>query len=422
MTTHPSNPEKQRRPCRPIGRWLAGLLGGLSLTGGVAAQGLLELGESFLEEAELPFSGAYSSSLGWDSDAGNRNRGFSSRGRSITEGGGSMVWQNSLSLGYGVKMGKNDSLSFNGSYANTFFFDPPPGTDDMDHNLRVGLRYSRQVSRQLTLSDSAYVSYEMDPNYDVGLSVTRPTSGYFVASNSLRAQYQWTTRFSTSTGYSFSTILYEDSSLDRESYLRHGLTQDFRYSFKRQLTGVFTYRLGFTDYEGNDNGDSYTHALLAGADWKPKRRFSMTGKVGANYRVYDGDLDNRWAPRVELGLNYAVAKRTSAQWLNMLGLDDTGRAGSQSGYTYRSSLSVGHSFTRRLSGNASVNYIHSDYEDGLGGLNDATEDTISLRLGASYSLWRAVSVFGNYSYTLISEDGMDDYRRHRVLLGLSYAF
>lgn len=406
-----------------IRRWLVGLSSGLSLAGAVAAQGLLDIGESFIEDFELPFSGVYSSSLGWDSDAGNRDRGFTGGVRRTSDAGESMIWQNALSLGYGVKLSDRDSLSFNGNYSNVFFFDPPPGRDDMDHNLRVGVRYSRQVSQNLSISDSFYVSYEMDPNYDVGLSVSRPTSGHFLASNRLSANYQWSARFSTSTGYSFSTVIYEDNSLDRESYFRHGISQDFRYAFKRQLKGVFTYRTGFTDYDTNDdNGQSYTHALMAGIDWSPKRRFSMTGRVGANLRVYDGELDDRLAPRAELGMNYVVAKRTSARWLNVLGLDDTGRAGLQSGYSYRTSLSLGHGFTRRLNGNASLNYVHSDYSDGRNGLEDATEDSFALQLGMSYFLWRSVSLTGSYSFSLVAEDGMDDYRRHRVLLGMSYSF
>jgi len=373
------------------------------------------------EQVDIPLSGNYSSALGWDSDAGSRDTGFSRQGTTGNEGE-SIVWQNSLNVNYGFKLKGRNSLGFGANYSNLFYFNPAPGVDQMDHNARVSLRYSRQVNRSLTVSNATYVSYETEPNYDIGLSVTRPTSGYFLGSNRLSANYQWNRRFSTVTGYSFSTILYEDQSLDNESYYRNSLTQDFRYAFKRRLSGTLSYRYNWTVYEDNDEGDSVTQSVLAGLDYQWNRRLSVSGKAGVDYRAYDGEQDSEVAPRVEVGLSYILAKRTSASWRNLLSLDDTGRAGSQTGYSYRSSFGLSHGFSRRLGGSLSLNYIHSDYGNSVDGLEDGVEDTIYTGLSLNYMLWRNISLNANYNYSFSTADGQEDYSRHRLFVGMSYAF
>jgi hypothetical protein len=323
-----------------------------------------------------------------------------------------------------VRMRGRNRLGFRGSYTNLFYFDPPAGVDDMDHNGQFVMDFSREISRSLTLSDSLYLSYETEPNYEIGVAVNRGNTGYFLGSNRLSADYRWNRRFSTVTGYTVSSILYDEDTLDAESYVRHQLSQQFRYTFKRRLVGTFTYRYGMTLYDTNDTGDYFSHSALAGVDYAWNRRLSVNAAAGVEYRTYDdGTLDDELAPRVEASLNYILAKRTSARWVHSLSLDDSGRAGAQSGYAYRTSLALQHTLTRRLGTSLSLNYIHQEYGDSPEGLPDTTEDTFYTSLAVNYRLWKTWSLTGNYSYTVVSsDDEFAEYDRHRIFFGVSYVF
>jgi opacity protein-like surface antigen len=410
---------------RPFAVAIAVLLS-LGLGSGVRGQGLLDIGAGPLEAINLPLSGSFNSSLGWDSDAGSRSSGQGGVGRGATStgpSGESAVWQNTLNLSYGRAFSDGRNLSVNGNYGNVFYFDPPPGVDDMDHNFRMSASYSHQLSKSLSISDSIYISYETEPNYDVGLSINRPNSGYFLVSNNLSADYRWNRRFTSVTRYTFSTIVYDDEALEQEGYVNHQFSEQFRYSFKRRLTGTATYRYGMRTYEDNAEGDYSSHSLLAGINYGWNRRLSLTANAGLEYRLYDGEIDDQLAPRVEASASYTLAKRTRARWVHSLSLDETGRAGEQSGYSYRTGLSLSHGVSRRLNTNASINYIFADYGDSPSGLEDSTENTFYGSLGIGYNVWKNVSLTASYSYSLVSSnDGSEDYVRHRFFAGVSYAF
>jgi hypothetical protein len=294
----------------------------------------------------------------------------------------------------------------------------------MDHNFRASMRYRRQINRSFSLTNNTFVSYENDPNYDIGLSVNRPTSGYFLLANTLSGTYQWNRRLSTVTSYSFNTIVYEDQSLEGEGYRRHQFSNQFRYSFKRRLTGTLTYRYGFSEYEDNEEGDGVNQSLLAGVDYNWNRRTSVSFKAGVEHQSYDdAEREDEYAPRLEAAFGYVLGKRTNIRWSHSLGFDDTGRAGSLSGYTYRTYLSIGHGFSRRLNGSLSLSYVHSNFSDGVDDAPDSQEQSYFANAGLGYQLWRNISVQANYSYSLVTDDDdPEDYRRHRVFLGLMYSF
>ena len=112
----------------------------LGLGPNVRSQGLLDIGAGPLEAINLPLSGSFNSSLGWDSDAGSRSSGQGGVGRGATStgpSGESAVWQNTLNLAYGRAFSNGRNLSVSGNYGNVFYFDPPSGVDDMDHNFRM---------------------------------------------------------------------------------------------------------------------------------------------------------------------------------------------------------------------------------------------------------------------------------------------
>ena len=404
----------------------------------VCAQGLMDIGPRYWPEVDVPLTGSVNSSLGWDSDPG-AGSGFGTGTAGGRQGqapeGESMVWQNSINVAYDAKTKGRNRLSVAANYSNLWYFDPPPGVDEFDNTGGVSLTLERQVTRGLTLTNATYVSYQTEPNYDIGETVNERTSGYFLGSNRLAAEYRWNRRLTTVTGWRISSVMYQSDSLDNEDFVRNELSQQFRYAFKRRLTGTLTYRYTMADYDETDVGDNSDYeasSVLAGVEYAWNRRLSISASAGVEYRAYDSpDFDNEVAPRVEAAVNYIIAKRTTARWVNAFGLDDSGRSGTQSGgYSYRTGLSVSHIFTRRLSGNLALNYIFQNYGDSVdiegvqsGGINEGDETTFYASLGVNYRLWKTWGLTASYSYSVVnSDDEFSDYDRSRIFFGVSYTF
>lgn len=406
---------------------------------GVGAQGLMDIGPRYWPELDVPLTGSFNSSIGWDSEPGagsgfSTGSGVGGRDPGAPEGD-SMVWQNSINLAYQAKSKGRNRFGITGNYSNLWYFDPPAGVDEFDNTGRVTVVLARELTRSLTLTNSAYVSYQTDPDFDTGETVNQRTTGYFLGSNNLSADYQWNRRLTTVTGWRISSVLYEDDTLDNESYVRNELSQQFRYAFKRRLTGTLTYRYTIADYEESEVGDDSDYqasVVLAGVDYAWNRRLSISASAGVEYRTYDAsDFDDEVAPRVEAAVNYILAKRTTARWVNAFSLDDSGRTGSQSGgYSYRTGLSLNHIFTRRLSGNLALNYVFQNYGDSVeidgvqsGGINEGDENTFYASIGFNYRLWKTWGLTGSYSYSMVnSDDELSDYDRSRVFFGVSYTF
>lgn len=402
----------------------------LCAASGVQSQGLLSIGPIFDDGQTVRFGGTYTSSLGWDS---NPRSGFSGRGGGDDDSEGSAFWSNGISLV--TQRGKPDNrLLLNGSYSNTWYLDTSPGTEDMAHNGRLGLNYSRQLSRRWRVSNSFNTTYSTDPEFDVGETVNRRTGGSLYLSNNLSASCIWTHRISTVTGYSFSTVMYDDesggetdSSLGSEEFIRNGVSQQFRYILDRRTTLTASYRFSQTNYSDDSDGDSRSHFFLFGGDRAFERGFSISGSGGVQYREYIETGEGRASPYGEAALNYR-RDLTSVRWHHRVGMEDTGNAaragqqGGDGGYSYRTGLSLSHQFSRRLSFNASANYVYQTFPRGFGGEGDNVEETVDGRLGLHYKLRRRVGMGFNYYYTtVISDNPFEEYDRHRFSLGVTIA-
>jgi hypothetical protein len=394
------------------------------------AQGLLSIGPVFDDGQTIPLTGSYHSSIGWDSNPqGGRDSG---QGAQSGENEGSGFWENGISLT--TSRGKPESrLMFDGSYSNTWYLDVPEGADEFAHNGRLGLSYSRQFTRQLTVSNSFYASYQTEPDFEVGTTVNRRTGGSFFLNDSLSGTYAWTHRLSTVTGYTFSSVTYDDDgevrtdeSFESEDYVSNGLSQQFRYVLDRKTTGTTSYRFNQINYTGDSEGDSRSHFFLLGADRFWNRAFSMSANAGVQYREYLETGDGEAAPYGEAALTYRHGALTSVRWHHRFGLDDTdnaaraGQQGEEGGYSYRTGLSLNHQFSRRLSLNASVNYVYQTFPAEFDGAGDEVEQTVDGQIGLNYQWRRRVGVGFNYSYTtVISDDPFQEYDRHSISLGVT---
>ncbi|MFN0126423.1 MAG: outer membrane beta-barrel protein [Verrucomicrobiales bacterium] len=400
----------------------------------VHAQGLMSIGPVFDDGNIKSLSGSFSSGLGWDS---NPQAGFSDGGNRGGESAGSAFWSNSINVS--ARLGQLERrLMLDGSYSNTWYLDAPDGGEEFGHNARLGLSYSRQINHQLTVSNRSYVSYQTDPDFDVGATVNRRTGGSLYFDNSLSASYTWNHRFATVTGYTFSSVMYDDDdnevggdrSTASEDSISNTLSQQFRYTLDRRTTLTATYRFLDTNYTEDSEGDSRSHFLLVGADHLINSDFSVTGSVGAQYREYRETGDGEWAPYGEGALTYRAGERTSLRWHHRFGLEDTGNAsragqqGGEGGFSYRTGLTGSHLWTRRLSMNASVNYVYQTFPQTSQGIDDdEVEQTVNASIGLNYQLRRRIGLGLNYSFTqIISDDPLQEYDRHSISANVNFTF
>jgi len=300
--------------------------------------------------------------------------------------------------------------------------DQPEGLDDDTfYNARLMFNVKHDVNRRLTIGDNFSVSYEIEPDYAVGAAAQRRDEQYLYGYNSAWASYAWSRKVSTVTRYTASGIRYDDGILaETEDRLTHTLSQEMRYNLSRVTTLIGEYRYTYTNFESADR-DYTAHHILLGVDHDFSRSLRAHLRGGAELRDSEqGGKETR--PYGELALRKIITEDTNVHWANRLGLEDSELGTYQSRYTYRSTLSLNHALTSRLSGNAGLTYLHNEFE-GSELQPDQSEDLVSAQLGLAYRLQSNIDLNAGYTYTTIASDNeLREYDRHRVSLGLSATF
>jgi hypothetical protein len=127
------------------------------------------------------------------------------------------------------------------------------------------------------------------------------------------------------------------------------------------------------------------------------------------------------------------------RWYANLGLNDTGNAGMQNGYSYRTGLTVQEQLTPRLALNISLNYQWTNYsgnatsqpgstaltpESSVAVPNNSNQQTISASANLSYLLWKNVSLTAGYFFTDVTGATrvVSAYERQQITMGMSATF
>jgi len=334
-----------------------------------------------------------------------------------------------LQGGVGLTYIQNDhttKLSVGAELDTLYYFSRGVNGDDVFYNTRATVNFSKQINRRWSITDSFYLAYEMQPDYAIGASSSLANGQYLYGYNNFAVSYAWSERFATTTGYTIEGIHYSDSAqADIDDHLSHTFSQQFSYKLSRKTTLTAEYRFEYADYKLGAtptlaSPDYMAHYALIGVDqaWSPTLNASV--RVGAEY--YDSDRTTKTAPYFEGSLTYALSRRTTLRWYNQLGFDGSELGDYDYRYSFRTGLIASHQFTERLTGNASVNYVHSKFE-GNDTVASGNDDEINAGLGVDYKLWRHVSLQANYSFTTISSDiEFRDYDRHYATLLLNATF
>ena len=360
----------------------------------------------------IPVSVSVSASAGYDENVNTlssdtEGSSFSNVGVNLTYPFGTSRTRGSLSTNFGL----------------TYY--PDISDIQYDTNANLTLSLTHQVSSRLTLSGSAFATYQQEPNFAVGtdVGVNRRSGNYLNSQNSVSASYSWYSRFSTVTSYSLGIIQYDDDTVGAfQNRFEHGFSQQLRYLFLPVTTIVAEHRLRIVSYDSSF-GDSMTHSALAGVDHRLGPRLGASVRVGAEFQSSDArggvGESNRTSPYFEGNFSYALGGRISLSWNNRYSIEEPNVAESTSSTTFRTGLQASYSIHRRITTTLGAYYIH----DSNGGLSTFSEDSLDFSLGAQYAVNRHLSANISYSHTEVSSDiPSRSYSRSRYSVGLNFVF
>ena len=306
----------------------------------------------------------------------------------------------------------------------TYYYYRPFG-QEYDVNTSLSFDLEHHATPRLTLSATAYLTYQTEPDLNNGFGINRRAGNYFYTVDKLTLAYQWAPRFSTATSYTLGAIKYDDSSIGAfEDRIEHTFGNEFRFLVLPTTTLVGEYRFEIIDFDVAPR-DSITHFLLAGIDHTFNPRFNISLRAGAEFREID-NFDERTSPYAESTLRYAAGERTSLSWISRYGLEEPDVPGSPSRQTFRTGLTLSYAIDSRITASGSIFYEHDDNDGVLTSTffqPEFTEDSVDLGIGLRYDINRVYAVIAGYNFTEVFSDiPLREYYRNRVYLGLNATF
>ena len=315
-----------------------------------------------------------------------------------------------------------------------YYFDAPTGANDANSQSRLGLNLTHRFSERLRWVSRNFVAYELEPDYSRGYANSRIADEYFYWQTQNALGFRWTERFATYTGFTLTGVDY-GSSNDNDRFT-WGLNNEFRYQVTEQTVATLDYRYRDTNASGVGR-DSKDQFVLLGVEHRFSPNTVGVFRAGLQHRDVSGGKDNT-RPSVEFALNSQVNDQLRVRAFTRYSMEsyDTVRlanSGALLDFDQRQTLRVGVSaeymLSPQLSINGGVDYIFTNYKDGVVLANPAnvpsspSDDIINLYVGVSYQF--TDYLFGTLSYNF-SDSSSDlagrDYSRNRVSVGVRAEF
>lgn len=346
----------------------------------------------------------------------------------------------SLQLGYDFGSPRT-RINLTGGVSTTYYFDRGDGqsnqsSEDFAVNAWAGVSIIHKASPRLTLSANLSAAYLTRPGFDTFNNnlfiVDRRSQNYFQTTDKFTVAYTWAPRFATATSYTFSYIDYKDNTISFfEDRYEHVFGNEFRFLLTPTTTLVGEYRFGLVDYVADNNRGSYSQFFLAGFDHSFSPRFNVSLRAGLEVRSFDdnpqlvfGNIDDtQTAPYVEATVNYSIAQNTTISWFNRYSLEQPNVPDALARETYRTTLSLRHAFTSRISAALNVAYQH-DTNQQTGVVNSFNEDSFDLGLSARYAINRTWAIDAGYQHTeLFSPSSLfREFSRNQFYAGATFTW
>lgn len=332
-------------------------------------------------------------------------------------------------------------IRLDGGISATYYFDQGDAafggnSEDWIVNAWAGFSIVHKATPRLTLSASISAAYLSRPGFDTFNNnlfiVDRRSQNFFQTTNKFTANYAWAPRFATATSYTFSYIDYDDEVISFfEDRYEHIFGNEFRFLLTPTTTFVGEYRFGIVDYVEENNRNSYSHFFLLGVDHSFSPRFNVSVRGGVEVRHFDdtpsvvfGNVDDTvTAPYFESTVNYALAQHTTISWFNRYALEQPNVPDALSRQTYRTTLSVRHAFTSRISAGLNFAYQH-DWYDKTSAIGAFEEDSFDIGLNARYAINRNWSIDVGYQHTEVVSPAslFREFTRNQIYAGATFAW
>jgi len=281
-------------------------------------------------------------------------------------------------------------------------------------------------SPRLTLSATTTTGYYSQPNVVVPGTNISQQGDYFGSITRIAALYQWTTRFSTTTAYTFAPIIYVDPDLnDQQGRIQQTISHSFNYLYRPTTTLVAEYRVSPTTYFLADL-NSFDQYGLVGFDHVFSPRSSWNFRAGVQVNILENPVDGQSTyvgPFCETGFIYRYGDRSQISTSLRYGTEASGLQNVTQRQSLRFGTGLTHAFTPRLIANAGAFYGINYYEQN-GVIDSFYENVFEGTVGLTYEFNRFLSANAGYRFTgvLSPDQSQREYNRSIVFLGVNASF
>lgn len=289
--------------------------------------------------------------------------------------------------------------------------------NDVDGNVTMSLTHN--FSTRVSFYASIFAAYQTEPNFQSNVGPENVVSDHFYTTDIFSLTYQWSTRFSMVTSYTFNRVQYPQTSIgDSQNRVENTLGEKFQFGLTRRTQLVGEYRFETINYDTAPT-DSTSHFILAGINHNLTEHLIVHMRAGESFRSLEND-GSAASPYFESVVDYTSSNH-SLSWTSSYGFESPTAAGATTTKTWRTGLRLTYDLTSRLSSNAGIFY-HHDENTGTTA-STGTQDSFDLNLSLRYTINKHFTLHLDYSHTMLGSLGSTPgYSRNSYVGGLTYIY
>ena len=323
-----------------------------------------------------------------------------------------------------------DQTFFSASYGLTLdYFENRPGEHLLDSH-EATVRVAHAFSRSTTLD--VFNLFMVSRNPESSLPGIGTLPGVTLNPDQSFTRNQLDGRFTTPLNAKASLLVKARSvyfeyrndalgrSLDRIENL-YGVSTDYAVLPELKIVGEYRRQDVFYRKQG-ENKNKNSDYLMGGADYAVAKKFSVSGRLGAEWRRREAESDTT-SPYAEFSGKYDFTERSFVTGGYAFALEETSdTARFTDTQVHRLFANVQHAITALIVGSGSITYEPSVLQ-GRRGQADVDEHTIRFGAALSYLPTPRWTVSLSYDYDHVdSEIAARDLRRQRIALTANYLF
>lgn len=309
-----------------------------------------------------------------------------------------------ISTDIGASLANYDSVtqySFSAKLGGIFYLKDLEGnTNESLSNSTLSANLSHSFDQTLRYNGSVSFAWQPEPNYANGIANSRRDGDYIYVYVSSSVSKAWTSRYSTTLGANFSMIDYQEDSAKTDNRDYVGMDFTNRYKWTERLALSLSWNGSYCHREYGNN--EFSNFVMAGAEYAVAENTSATLRVGPQFKYVDG-YGTKTYPSAEFGLNHRMSDRFMIGMFVRYSNEATNTyipnsgASYYSNETWRFGVNSTLKLTHRVSLDAGVNLISSDYTNpSTSGNTDTTTLTFNATAGVKLMLTNALALTAQY--------------------------